>query len=461
MVTAQTQYNLARARSYFAEHLAVGDYYAEGQEVAGEWFGAGCRQLELTGPVRAGEFLNLCENQHPSTGAPLTQRHNTTRLQDGQLTANRRIFFDFTFSPPKSVSIAALVAGDERIRGIHARATKAALVHFEKFAATRIRRSEANGSRLTGNLAAALFTHETSRALDPHLHTHAIVFNATWDPIESRWKALENHELLNARKFARNAYYHELARGLRGIGYALRDRPRGDFELAGIPDELCTRFSKRNAQIGEALNRLLAEKPELAGIDPRVLRRHLATTERARKQPEVGRVDLKRIWEAQTSEAERTQLHGLKRGSPAPVVPSSMKEAVRWAESHLFDRHAVVPEHWIWQEALGRGRGGDFTVEDLVHYTAGRGYLRDASGRVTREEDLAREQELIGLARAGAHAWHPLVTEHGPLDPRLDSDQRQCLEQLLGSTHGVTVFRGGAGTGKSFVLRQLSDHLRA
>ncbi len=167
------------------------------------------RVVDVTGP------------QHPSTGAPLTQRQNTTRLQDGQVTANRRIFFDFTFSPPKSVSIAALVAGDERIRGIHAGATKAALVQFEKFAATRIRRSE-----------------------------------------------------------------------------------------------------------------------------------------------------------------------------------------------------------------------------DLVHYTAGRGYLRDASGRVTREEDLAREQELIGLARGGAHAWHPLVTGHGPLDPRLDSDQRQCLEQLLGSTHGVTVFHG-------------------
>ncbi len=88
------------------------------------------RVVDVTGP------------QHPSTGAPLTQRQNTTRLQDGQVTANRRIFFDFTFSPPKSVSIAALVAGDERIRGIHARATKAALVQFEKFAATRSLRSE-------------------------------------------------------------------------------------------------------------------------------------------------------------------------------------------------------------------------------------------------------------------------------------------------------------------------------
>ncbi len=33
MLTAQTQYSLGNPRSYFAEHLAVGDYYAKGQTV--------------------------------------------------------------------------------------------------------------------------------------------------------------------------------------------------------------------------------------------------------------------------------------------------------------------------------------------------------------------------------------------------------------------------------------------
>ena len=39
MVTAKTQYNLKNAQEYFEEHLCVGDYYAEGQRVAGEWIG--------------------------------------------------------------------------------------------------------------------------------------------------------------------------------------------------------------------------------------------------------------------------------------------------------------------------------------------------------------------------------------------------------------------------------------
>ena len=71
------------------------------------------------------------------------------------------------------------------------------------------------------------------------------MFNATFDSVEARWKALENYELLRARKFAENSYYHELARELRSFGYRIRNRSRGDFEIEGVAEELCKRFSKR------------------------------------------------------------------------------------------------------------------------------------------------------------------------------------------------------------------------
>ncbi|MFO1513328.1 MAG: MobF family relaxase, partial [Verrucomicrobiota bacterium] len=192
MVTAKTQYNLKNAREYFEEHLCVGDYYDEGQRVAGEWIGIGAERLGLSGKVRAEDFLRLCENQHPSSGETLTQRLNTTRTEEGRSSANRRIFYDFTFSPPKSVSIAGFLGQDERIFEAHARAVQEALKEFEAFAATRVRVGGARGERLTRNFVAAKFTHDTSRALDPHMHTHCIVFNATFDVVEQKWKALEN-----------------------------------------------------------------------------------------------------------------------------------------------------------------------------------------------------------------------------------------------------------------------------
>ncbi|MHB9010035.1 MAG: MobF family relaxase [Limisphaerales bacterium] len=465
VVTAKTQYNLKNAREYFEEHLCVGDYYDEGQRVSGEWQGLGAARLGLAGKVRADDFLRLCENQHPATAETLTQRLNTTRTDTERNAANRRIFFDFTFSPPKSVSLAGFLGEDVRILEAHARAVKSALREFEAFASTRIRTGGAHNDRRTGNFAAALFTHDTSRALDPHLHTHCIVFNATFDATENRWKALQNYELLRARKFAENAYYHELARELRSFGYRIHNLPRGDFHVAGIPTGLCNRFSKRDAEIDEALAKLLAEKPELAGGNIADLRARLATERRTRKQKDLSRDELRVLWDAQLSQAERELLRGLSKGVTSGTREHegvTVAEAVQWAEEHLFDRNSVVLECHLWQEALARARGEDFSVGELKGYTERRGYIRDAErpGEVTKRDVLLREWEIVQTAKEGVGDCWPLVANPLPTNPKLDDEQRKALEGLLASTNLVSVFRGGAGTGKSFVLHELVGQLR-
>ena len=465
MVTAKTQYNLKNAREYFEEHLCVGDYYDEGQRVAGEWVGVGAERLGLAGKVRADDFLRLCENQHPGTGEKLTQRQNTTRTKGDKNTANRRIFYDFTFSPPKSVSLVGFLGNDERIFEAHARAVQAALKDFEAFAATRVRVGGVRSERLTGNFVAAQFTHDTSRALDPHLHTHCIVFNATFDTVENRWKALENYELLRARKFAENIYYHEFARDLRSFGYQIRNLPRGDFQVEGVSEELCRRFSKRDAEIDAALAKLLADHPELGGANIAALRAKLATEKRTRKQKDLSRDELRQLWVAQLSKSEQASLRQLAEQSQSITKEEnrvSVGEAVQWAEEHLFDRNSVVLECQLWQEALGRARGEGFSVSDLKEFTQRRGYIRDEArpGEVTLREILLREWEIVQTTKEGVGDCIPLVANPRPVNPQLDNEQRQALESLLRSTNGVSVFRGGAGTGKSFVLRELVEQLR-
>ncbi len=459
MVTAKTQYNLQNAKEYFEEHLCVGEYYDEGQRVAGQWFGLGAERLGLAGKVGTEAFLRLCENRHPASGETLTQRLNSTRMDEASAnTANRRIFYDFTFSPPKSVSVAALVGVDERILKAHADAVRSAFKEFEAFATTRVRIGKANNDRSTGNFTTAMFTHDTSRALDPHLHTHCIVFNATFDAVENRWKALQNYELLRARKFAENVYYHELARKLRGFGYEIRNLPRGDFQIEGISEAVCERFSKRDAEIDKALVKLLASKPELKSANFKALRAQLAVETRAKKHKDLSQAELRTLWNSQLSEDEITALRQPSgRSQKTSGDRMNVGEAVQWSEDHLFDRNSVALECQLWQQALEHGRGENFTVAELKEFTRQRPYLRNSErpAEVTLREVLSREMEIVQTVQDGAGNCRPLVEHSYAADPKLDDEQRLALDALLRSTNTVSLFRGGAGTGKSFVLGEL------
>ena len=469
MLAPKAQYSLANAKEYFEKHLRVGDYYTQGQQVLGQWHGQGAATLGLSGVTRGEEFLRLCENLHPQTGERLTLRQKTTRVEigpDGEehQSANRRVFYDFTFSPPKSVSIAALAGGDTRIVEAHEQAVTAALNQLQAFAATRVRKNGQCTDRTTGNIVAATFRHETSRALDPHLHSHCIVFNATFDPVEKQWKALQNHDMLVAQKFVENVYYHELARELRRFGYAIENKKRGDFEIKGVSPALVEKFSKRHREIDEKTRELLAREPEKAGRNVADIREHIAHKERARKIKDVGLSRLQALWDEQMTADERASLRQLasERVAVARQEQGLAEKAVTWAEEHLFERRSVVQEHELWRHALEHARGQEMSLADIQAFTRQRDYLRDERqpGKVTTKELLGRELEIVNLAKEGIGRFRPFSAVPRSANPQLDAEQREAVEQILGSRDLVTLFRGGAGTGKSFTLAEVQRGLQ-
>lgn len=462
MLSPKTQTNLKNAKGYFEEHLSVGDYYSENERVRGEWHGVAATMLGLTGRVTRDDFLALCDNLHPKTGEQLTQRRNTTRRGESETgaTANRRVFYDFTFSPPKSVSIAALVAGDDRIVAAHAAAVKIALKELEQFAATRVRGADANRDRRTSNIVAALFEHETSRALDPHLHTHCIIFNATRDPEEERWKALQNYDMLGAQKYVENVYYHELARALRRFGYTVENSARGDFELAEIPREICDRFSKRHREIDEKTRAFLASHPDKLHGNESAIREHIAHKERARKTQTTAPSVLRRLWQEQLRDDEVGALRKPHSTDPSPQEAQTADQALSWAEAHLFERRSVVREHELWRHALATARGSSIKVTEIKRLSASRDYLRGDNEKVAHREMLSREWEIVCAARDGVGQFPPLgptPSTAGELPP----DQAHALKSILASHNFITLFRGGAGTGKSFVLRRVQQAITA
>jgi conjugative relaxase-like TrwC/TraI family protein len=467
MLTMKAQYSLRNAESYFREHLGVGDYYMEGRSISGQWFGDGARELGLSGVTTENEFMNLCRNLHPQSGQQLTPRLNSKRVRvdkDGNVheSANRRVFYDFTLSPPKSVSIAALVGNDQRIIEAHDEAVTVAMCELQIYAATRVRKQNQYAHRVTGNVVGAVFRHDTSRDLDPHLHSHCILFNATRDSVENRWKALEACEMVTAQKFVRNVYYHELVRSLQRFGYGVENNPRGDFEIVGVGKELIDCFSKRHRQIDEKTRELLEREPDKASQNIKVIRANIAHKERARKIKDVGIVKLQAIWNKQLSWREQFQLHRLDKHR-SPEIPQKMtaEQAVGWAEQHLFERRSVVHEHELWRHALEHSRGQNVSMPEIKAATRKREYIRDEQfqGKITTREVMGRELNIVRLAQHRMRQYEPLVANYQSSDRSLDNEQRKALEHILSSRDFVTLFRGGAGTGKSFTLREIKEGL--
>ena len=152
----------------------------------------------------------------------------------------------------------AILGGDDRLVEAHRTAVAEALEEAETYAASRVRQAGANEDRPTGNLALAVYHHDTSRELDPQLHTHAVAANLTFDGTEGRWKALQASEIYERRAYLSEVYRNALAREVRALGYEIenqRDAKGRDagFEIRGVPQELLAKFSQRSRQRDEAI----------------------------------------------------------------------------------------------------------------------------------------------------------------------------------------------------------------
>jgi conjugative relaxase-like TrwC/TraI family protein len=147
----------------------------------------------------------------------------------------------------------------------HETAVREALEEAEKYSATPVRLAGVNENRTTGNWLVAAYTHDTSRELDPQLHTHVVAANLTYDGVEGRWKALQVSGLYDRRSYLTEVYRNALAREVRALGYEIEDRrdTRGrdkGFEIAGCSQDLLDKYSQRRAQRDAAIREFTRER---------------------------------------------------------------------------------------------------------------------------------------------------------------------------------------------------------
>ncbi|MBL9219466.1 MAG: relaxase domain-containing protein [Opitutaceae bacterium] len=429
------------AVEYFREHMALGDYLTQEGQAEMTWFGEGAKRLGLSGQCDLQQFENLCRGQHPLTGVKLTVRDKG---------ASRRVCFFGQISPPKDVSVLHLVGGDARIGEWWHEAVAEALGEMESVAATRVRKGGKNSDRQTGNVIAAIVTHDANRSLDPQLHTHLCFMNLTWDEAEGRWKGLQPSGLYRHQGYFREVCYNRLAMRMREAGYEIEPVRQVGFTIKGLPPALRDIFSKRRRKI--------LQEAAAAGVSSQDGLQQVALLTREGKTNATA-VTLRARWLTECGEHRSGLEATIAAADGASRRESRMNalEALHSAEAHVFERRSVVQDRLLLREALVAGRG-EIDLGELKRALA----ARERSGELLRSEDeiascegLAAEAEFTGWAYTRRESCGRLGREvsAGALSP----NQSSAVAGLLDSRSAVTILQGDAGTGKTTCLKVVVD----
>ena len=475
MLTISNPLSASQAQAYHAEEFgnARENYYTQGDQIRGEWHGRLAEQWGLKGEVREEHFQRLSEGQHPITGAQLV-RHKAAREYVNERgekikTMEHRAGWDATFSAPKSVSLTALVGGDERVRVAHQESVAVALDELEQYVQARI------GGNLpaetTGKWVAAKFEHDSARPVDdyaaPQLHTHVVFFNLT-ETEDGETYALQPRELYKTQQYATAVYRSELATRLKTLGYETKSGKSGQPEINGYTEEYLAASSPRRQQIEEHLakeNQRGADAAQIAAHKTRGAKLHLSqedVQQRHRQMAEAFGNQPERVVRAAREKAQEIE---------QDVPHTTAQSAVTFSKERNLEREAVVEERALLRDALRRSMGETTLTEvksELEKRINAGEFIgvekkAGAPGReFTTREMVDYERRTIQAMRAGQNQHAALASfemrrEIEKEHPHLSESQRTAVEQILASRDQVTALEGVAGTGKTTSLTAIRE----
>jgi len=470
MLTISKPLSATQARTYHAKEFASQqqNYWTRNQQGHSEWQGRLAAQWNLHGPGHGEQFARLAEGQHPATGEQLV-RHQVARTYEGKngkevTSVEHRAGWDAAFSAPKSVSITALVGGDERVRMAHRESVHVALAALERYTQARI--GNVHAPETTGKFAAATFEHDTARPVDgyaaPQLHTHAVVFNVT-ERDNGQARSLQPHEIFVSQRYVTAAYRSELALRLKELGYEVERGPHGQPEIKGYTKEYLEASSPRREQIKGHLRE--------QGIDGAAAAQIAAHHTRDRKELLSQEEVLRRHRELAAqygNQADRVVAQARAHGQYQTREPEvSAQRAVTWARDHVFERAAVIDRRAILESALARGMGeaSYVSIQQEFERRVRTGEFRAVAHRgagpqFTTTGMIRMEHEIIARMQEGNRRGHgdPMLvspqlrirTEDQHRE--LSAAQRTAVDDILISRGTIIGLDGVAGTGKTTVL---------
>jgi conjugative relaxase-like TrwC/TraI family protein len=484
MLTVSKPLSASQAQTYHVREFASQEqnYWSRDQQGHSEWQGRLAELWGLQGGVGSEHFARLSEGQHPHTEEQLV-RHQVSRTYEGKFgrevtSAEHRAGWDATFSAPKSVSLTALVGGDDRVREAHRESVRVALQELERYTQARI--GNVHAPETTGKFLAATFEHDTARPVDgyaaPQLHTHAVIFNMTEreNGLENgkQMRALQPREMFVSQRYVTAVYRSELALRLGKLGYELERGKHGQPEIKGYTKEYLEASSPRREQIKDHLREQGidgAAAAQIAAHHTRDCKELLSPEEVLQRHRELAaqyghQADLV---VAQARQHSQYQM-------PEPEVQA--KQAVTWARDHVFERSAVQDRRAILETALVRGMG------ETTYAQVGQEFERridagefqevsqvGAGGQYTTAVMIRMEREIVGRMQEGNRRDYGdpmlvspqvrIATEDR--HPELNASQRQAVDEIFLSREKVVGLDGIAGAGKTTTLSVIREGAEA
>ena len=469
-------------------------YYAKDSpehRQASAWAGRGAAGLGLEGPVDPDVFRALLEGHVPDGSGRRLGRAVKDRGTPGSGDFHHRPGRDLTFSAPKSVSLAALVGRDARVIDAHDRAAGRALDWFERNAAeTRMKDPGTGRMARTGNqkTVIATFRHDTSRNLDPALHTHSVIANMVQGE-DGKWRTMANERLYASKMLLGAMYRNELAGELGKLGYGIeKTHADGRFEIAGVPREVIDAYSTRRAEIEAAV----AERGAGGTAENQRLAQRAALMTRAARR-DVDRAALRESWQRQAAalgfdahalvaearsreagldaarEAETAPSRIGGPGGAAPVRETGLETpaaaAAAWAVAHLSEREAVFARIDLLAAALafspGAAPAGGIEREVAALEKAGTLHgarLPGMDGLLTTDRALVDERETAALMEIGqgrgAAPMRGRAVDKALRNGPLTRGQKEAVRLILSAKDRTVGVQGYAGTGKTTMLRR-------
>ncbi|MGD0793333.1 MAG: MobF family relaxase [Terriglobales bacterium] len=459
MLTISKPLSAGQAQTYHQKEFTAKEqnYWSQRGVIAGEWQGRLAGQFGLAGMVSAEDFAKLSQGQHPQSGEQLVRQRASYEYQDANgktiKTMEHRAGWDATFSAPKSVSLTALVGGDERVRAAHQESVRVALDQIEHYTQARIGGN--HPPETTGRFIAAKFEHDTARPVDgyvaPQLHTLAVVFNVT-ERDSGQPRAIQPQSLFASQQFATAIYQSELTYRLRQLGYEITVGRSGAPEIKGYTQEYLDASSPRSQQIRKYLERTGRSGKEAAEI--------AAHSTRDRKEihspPEVMAAHRKLAadfgHQAETvvrAARERSQHQESQHREKLVNSFDRVRESLTFSRDKNFEREAVVDERALIRDGLRRGMGEITLAQVRAHLDA-----RLASGefqiverplsttvpgrQFTTAKTIEAEREIVRQMREGQNDVEPVLSRPQAIavadrHPHLNRAQKNVVEDVLSS----------------------------